>query len=326
MWTCLATAVNGIPRISKFYSFLAMRTLILTNCTNRKRSAGGDVAQFRDVQAVDLPKVVAEWTECLAVPREQAPAREVYCGRSFTEALSASIRVKAELRVVSAGLGLVPADTRIPNYSATISPGSEDSILTRMAEVSASSWWDALVDQSQFSKTTGPREFERIWVALSGPYLEMIKHTLKVWVSGGFEGLRIFCKPTVLPGELAPFALAYDDRLNDPSGPIPGTEGDFSQRALAHFSKVSDQDRLTNVEEDFVTVQSSLSGLTAPPKPNRQLKTDPEIRSIIRTEARTIGWNSSKMLRHLRDDLDIACEQKRFQRLFKAEMSGETAA
>ncbi len=70
-----------------------------------------------------------------------------------------------------------------------------------------------------------------------------------------------------------------------------------------------------------MTVQSSLLGLTHHRKPNRQPKTDPEIRSIIRTEARAIGWNSSKMLRHLRDELDIACEQKRFQKLFKAEMS-----
>jgi hypothetical protein len=302
-----------------------MRTLILTNCTNRKRSPGREVAQFRDVQVGDIRKVVAEWAKCLAMPREKAPASEVYCGRSFTEALYAMAQIGAELRVVSAGLGLVLADTRIPNYSATISHGSEDSILAKMAGVSASSWWDALVDESQFSTTTGPGEFERIWVALSRPYLEMITHTLQHWVSSGFEGLRIFCKPTVLPTELTPFALPYDDRLNDPRGPIPGTEGDFAQRALSHFSSISSGDRLTNIEEDFVLVQSSLFGLTAPQKPSRQPKTDPEIRSIIRTEARSIGWNSSKMLRHLRDDLDIACEQKRFQKLFKAEISGETA-
>lgn len=303
-----------------------MRTLILTNCTNRKRAPGDDVAQFRDVAAGGLAEVVTQWGRLLGDSGEKAPAREVYCGRSFTEALAATAQAGAELRVVSAGLGLVPADTGIPNYSATISAGSEDSILAKLVGVTASAWWDALVRGSRFSKTTGPGEFDRIWVALSGPYLDMIKHTLEGWVSGGFDGLRIFSKPTVLPEELLPFALPYDDRLNDPRGPIPGTEGDFAQRALAHFSKLAVRDRLTSVEEDFVTVQSSLFGLTAPQKPNRQPKTDPEIRSIIRTEARSIGWNSSKMLRHLRDELDIACEQKRFQKLFKAEMSGETAA
>jgi hypothetical protein len=303
-----------------------MRTLILTNCTNRKRGHGENVAQFRDVASGSLSGVVTQWGRLLGRDREKAPARKVYCGRSFTEALSATAHAGAELRVVSAGLGLVPAHTGIPNYSATISPGSDDSILAKMDGVTASSWWDALVGESRFSKTTGPREFERIWVALSGPYLDMIKHTLEGWVSGGFEGLRIFSKPTVLPDELTHFALPYDDRLNDPKGPIPGTEGDFAQRALSHFSKLAVRDRLTSIEEDFVTVQSNLFGLTAPQKPNRQPKTDPEIRSIIRTEAQVIGWSSSRMLRHLRDELDIACEQRRFQKLFKAEMSEETAA
>jgi hypothetical protein len=308
-------------QISDFYSYLDMRTLILTNCTNRKRAPGDDVVQFRDVASGSLLRVVTQWGKLLDGTREKAPAREVYCGRSFTEALAATAQAGAELRVVSAGLGLAPAETRIPNYSATISSGSDDSILAKLAGVTASAWWDALIEESRFSKTTGPKEFERIWVALSGPYLNMIKHTLESWVSDGFEGLRIFSKPTVLPAELIPFALPYDDRLNDPKGPIPGTEGDFAQRALAHFSKLAVRDRLTSVEEDFVTVQSSLFGLTAPQKPSRQPKTDLEIRSIIRAEARSIGWNSSKMLRHLRDELDIACEQKRFQKLFKAEMS-----
>ena len=319
-------SVNGIMKIGGFYSYLDMRTLILTNCTNRKRSAGGDAAQFRDIASGGLSRVVAQWGRTLEAPAERAPARDVYCGRSFAEALSASAHAGAELRVVSAGLGLVPADIGIPTYSATISPGSEDSILAKMVGVTASAWWDDLVKESRFSKTTGPGEFDRIWVALSGPYLDMIRHTLEGWVSEGFEGLRIFGKPTVLPNDLIPFAMPYDDRLNDPTGPIPGTEGDFAQRALAHFSKLAVRDRLTSIEEDFVTVQSSLFGLTAPQKPNRQPKTDPEIRTIIRTEARSIGWSSSKMLRHLRDKLDIACEQKRFQKLFKAEMSGETAA
>ena len=314
-------AVNGIVHLVDFRSFLAMKTLILTNCTNRKRALGGDIAQFRDIASGSLSKVVAQWGRLLGVSEERAPAREVYCGRSFTEALAATAQAGAELRVVSAGLGLVPADTGIPNYSATIRPGSEDSILAKLAGVTASSWWDALASKSRFSKTTGPEEFDRIWIALSRPYLDMVKHTLEGWISDGFEGLRIFSKPTVLPAGLIPFALPYDDRLNDPKGSIPGTEGDFAQRALAHFSKLAARDRLASVEEDFVIVQSSLFGLTAPQKPSRQSKTDPEIRSIIRVEARSIGWNSSKMLRHLRDELDIACEQKRFQKLFKAEMS-----
>lgn len=308
-----------------FYSFLVMRTLILTNCTNRKKGRGDDVAQFRGIAPGSLCAVVKQWGALLGVSREQAPACEVYCGRSFTEALAATTQVGAELSVVSAGLGLVRAHTCIPNYSATISPGSDDSILTKMTGVTASSWWNALMAESRFSETTGPEEFDRIWIALSGPYLEMIKLTLQSWVTGGFEGLRIFSKPTLLPAELIPFALPYDDRLNDPKGQIPGTEGDFAQRALAHFSKLALRDRPTSIEEDFVTVQSSLFGLIAPQRPIRQPKTDPEIRKIIRTEAGVIGWNSSKMLRHLRDELDIACEQKRFQKLFKAEMSEATA-
>lgn len=303
-----------------------MRTLILTNCTNRKRAPGVGVAQFRDIHPAPLTDVMTQWAKRLAGVGARAPARDVYCGRSFTEAVSAANFSRAELRIVSAGLGLVAASTEIPNYSATISPGAEDSILAKMDEINASAWWDALVQDGPFSSPADLDQFDRIWIALSSPYLEMVKHTLVDWVAGGFQGLRIFCKPAVLPKTLAPYALPYDERLNDPRGPIPGTEGDFAQRALAHFSKISIDNPLTNLEEDFVTVQASLFGLVAPKKPNRQVKSDPEIRSIIRTEAQSIGWNSSKMLRHLRDELDVACEQKRFQKLFKSEMSGESAA
>ncbi len=184
------------------------RTLVLTNCTNRKRAARECDRTIRDVASGGLARVATDWGRLLGGPREKAPAREVYCGRSFTEALAATAHA---WRRTAGGVSWpwpCARDTNIPNYSATISPGSEDSILAKMSGETASAWWDALVGKSRFSRRPDGGEFERIWVALSGPYLDMVKHTTRGWVSEGLEGLRIFSKHTVLPEELVPFAPA----------------------------------------------------------------------------------------------------------------------
>ncbi len=49
--------------------------------------------------------------------------------------------------------------------------------------------------------------------------------------------LRIFTRAAV--GDVDPylrtFVLGYDERLDGPKSPLPGTKADFAQRALHHF-------------------------------------------------------------------------------------------
>jgi hypothetical protein len=55
-----------------------------------------------------------------------------------------------------------------------------------------------------------------------------------------------------------------------------------------------------------------------PPKPiSRAKATDEEIVTLIHRHWATMNGQSSRMLRHLRDHLHIACEQTRFRDLFR---------
>ncbi len=64
-------------------------------------------------------------------------------------------------------------------------------------------------------------------------------------------------------------------------------------------------------------VLSHLSPLTAPAKRVGRRATDEEIKAAIAAHYEAVGGQSSQMLRKLRDELGLACEQSRFRNLFK---------
>ena len=62
--------------------------------------------------------------------------------------------VDARLLTVSAGLGLVWADTRVPPYACTVLVGAPDSIASRVTvDYAVAGWWQALTGSSPFSQS-----------------------------------------------------------------------------------------------------------------------------------------------------------------------------
>jgi hypothetical protein len=287
-------------------------TIIVTNCTNRKRANGSELVRFRGQAGGDLPGVAKSWLSQIDHSPADKPARLRYCGRSFSEALNAERASGCRLLIVSAGLGLIDADTPIPNYSATISPGP-DSVLHKIPQSTPSQWWNAVIALSPFSMQPSHNLGSVFWVALSNGYFKMIESMLLDWADQA--DLRIFGKIENAHPKLRPYVLPYDDRLNDPTGPNPGTEGDFPQRALAHFA----MHRSVNgkLDDDIDFVRAAMSVLQAPSRPMRKTASDREIVDVITKSADLVGWRSTAMLRHLRDELGMACEQGRFKELFK---------
>lgn len=298
--------------------------LVLTSCTNRKRLPPVRALTVRAVSAGALQRVAADWAGRLrdATPTTSAP--DLYCGRAFRQAEAVASRLRATLMVVSAGLGLVPATTLIPSYSLTVVPGSADSILNRISgSPTPSDWWQALERLSPFGvpfagslkHSKGP-----ILIALSGPYLSMIAENLEALPKGTRGRLRIFTLSprATLPNGLRSFVMPYDARFDGTASPMPGTRGDFAQRALAHFVEtVLEIAPKGSFSEHADAVESILSHLR-PPKPiSRTKASDDEIIALIHRYWTKVDGRSSRMLRYLRDDLQIACEQSRFQNLFR---------
>src|SRR5690242_172623 len=105
-----------------------MRLVVVTTCTDRKRSPSHPPLVASDLPQGTQEHVASEWR----IRRLSAPvagaAHSIYCGRSFREAELAGLAARADLYIVSGGLGLVAANDEIPSYSLTLVRGSTDYI------------------------------------------------------------------------------------------------------------------------------------------------------------------------------------------------------
>jgi hypothetical protein len=130
--------------------------------------------------------------------------------------------------------------------------------------------------------------------------------------------LRIFSSAAGsadLHPELQPFTLPYDDRLEAIPG-HSGTRTDFPQRALRHFIEEVEGHRCPLLEAR-ARVESALVGLQPRHIPTRTKMTDGEIANVMRKQWRRHNGSSTQLLRYLRQEAQIACEQKRFRDIWQ---------
>jgi hypothetical protein len=180
---------------------------------------------------------------------------------------------------------------------------------------SAGDWWAAITRDANEIDHFGDG---LILAALSRSYLSMVADEWARWPTERLARLRIFCKepPKDLPSELAPAWMPYDDRLDQVGGGLAGTQSDFAQRALRHFVETMGA-RPLSATDHRAAVAQALSSLTFRSVPVRERSDDTAILALIRRDWDLVDGRSGAMLRHLRDDLLVACEQGRFKRLFK---------
>lgn len=290
-------------------------TLVIVMCSKRKRAEADSALLARDLDADDTRAVATAWGDRLARAPAQVPAGDLYAGRGFLEARRAAAHLNADLAVVSAGLGLVEATTLAPSYSLTTAPHDADSVLAKTRE-SAAAWWSALQTASPFSSSAPARETGLILAGLSAPYLSMVADEWSGWPAERLSRLRVFSKerPSGAAEALASSWMPYDDRLDAAGSDLAGTQGDFAQRALRHFATTigGSSDNANDSEK----VLGALDGLEARDTPVRNRLTDDAVLQLIDTHWETVGGRSGAMLRHLRDTLGFACEQRRFKDLF----------
>jgi hypothetical protein len=220
---------------------------------------------------------------------------------------------------------LVPASSNVPSYSLTIAPNSADNVLRRISPGAApAQWWDALKRSSPFatpladaaSSHRGP-----ILIALSAAYLEMVGNELASLPSRTRSRLRVFTlsPASAIPEVLRPVVLPYDARFDGPDAPLPGTRSDFAQRSLAHFVEaVLSRHPQADFDGHAEAVERLLSGLRRQSTPVRARQSDSAIIDLIHRHWNDARGQSSRMLRLLRDNLGVACEQGRFRTLFLA--------
>lgn len=295
-------------------------TTLLVSCSRRKRVLAGAGLRARGLSPGDVRAVAAAWNERIAGAKATTLASDLYCGRNFAEARLAADEAEARLLIASAGLGLVRADARVPSYDLTVTRGSEDDVLARIAPAAGGdAWWAALCAGAPRHTPLGDATTGEglIVVALPMAYLKMLEPDLVALAPEDRARLRIIStasQPVV--GEiLRPFVLPYDDRLESLPGDRPGTRSDFVGRAARHFLRLLKADTGAGVEDHAQAVTRALAPYSARRTPVRTRMSDEDLLAALRQHWEAAGGRAGRLLRVLRDDLGLACEQSRFKEL-----------
>jgi hypothetical protein len=300
------------------------RTLIVTNCTARKRVVGQALVLPEDAPASSVQDLAKAWVAIAQSAGELVEAQELYLGRSFQDARQSARIGKASLWIVSAGFGLLSATDRVPNYSLTVSEGAGSirSLISACASDPAA-WWLALNEElgstRPLARLAAKRGVEQVLIAMPSSYLQLIAGDLLALPSRSAERLRILTSRAglaSLPIHLQARVLPYDARLERITG-YAGTANDFPQRALRHFVEVV-QGHLMEFDAARSAVESALGQPVMSKPPARAKLTDTEIRGLLRSQWQDKGGSSTKLLRYLRDDAMVACEQGRFRSIWQS--------
>ena len=296
--------------------------IIITSCGKRKSLAPSASLRAAALRPGDTASVARQWVEQVAHEKVRVPARSLYRGRGFREAETAASPLSAKMYVLSAGMGLIPVDVEIPSYALTVAEGT-DNILSKLRpekEACPGSWWRELskvADSVSFDALIGGGKGP-VLLAAGSAYLAMIGHELEALEPSRRSRIRLFtaAQRQLIPLSLQPLLMPYDRRLEALPG-RSGTMSDFAQRALRHFAEtILAREPLGNANSHSAAVQCALAGAKAPVRRRGTSMSDDEIVALISANWNAMGGKSAAMLRLLRDSFRVACEQKRFKKLF----------
>jgi hypothetical protein len=293
-------------------------TAIAAPCSARKEKLPGD-----NLRASKLPRgkqeVVAKAWLCRledAAASGRTLASELYAGRSFRRVRDVANVLGCRFFVVSAGLGLLDGATVVPSYDLTLSATGDAALRERLTHAPRpSEWWSSL-ESSPFASSLNVlcAGRARILVTLTQPYAEMVGASLAKLPSADRSRLRIlgFGLKHYLSQELHEQLITYDDRLNQI---IPGTRLDSASRALAHFAELVAVFPMTNATDDQGLVDRALSTVSLPVSLARKRVSDAALAIHV---ARFVqhGLSAAKALKRLRSETQVACEERRFRRLY----------
>lgn len=276
-----------------------------------------------DVSFADIKSAAQAWQAIHSGAPKLRLVRDLYLGRSFSDAYKAARSVDGELFAVSSGLGLALETDDAPSYDLTFADASNAlAVLLQRQGWTPAEWWDALnqsgVGHGPIWKLVESSPQGLILIALPSGYLEMVSTDLLHLSIEDRQRLRIFSSSAGSAGlhpELQRYALPYDERLEAIPG-HNGTRTDFPQRALRHFVEELEGHRLP-LTEARTCVESALEGLQPRHIPARTKLTDTEIANVMRKQWKRHKGSSTQLLRYLRKEAQIACEQKRFRGIWQ---------
>jgi hypothetical protein len=306
-----------------------MKIAIITSCTNRKRILPGPLLCASNLPVSDQNSLLLAWKNCVKQSSDRVQADALYCGRGFAE-IRNIIKNDHEIRfwIVSAGLGLIGGEEKVPSYNLTISPSTKDSIQNKLingSKFDLRSWWCGVNNQLNNLKTPlasliRAQKGTIFVISLPKSYLDFVASDLfsleeSCWCRIRFLGSNSISS---VPQKAQELVMPYDERFDGPDSINPGTRADFSQRIARHFvENILSNNLCSSYKEHTKAVQDFLRPMRFPLQVKRTQKSNVEIESIILKKWNDAGGSSAKMLRILRDNELVACEQSRFANIFR---------
>ena len=306
------------------YSFAVPSTLVLTSCTSRKRRGAVPITLDGSDPKEDLTAIASRWKSQLEGAPPSHQVSHLYVGRAFANAYDAARRVDGELYVVSAGLGLVHESDNVPCYDLTFAdPANRLACVLAAQGRAASDWWSALrevgIGRGSVADLIKSARPSLTLIALPSGYMDMLARDLGSLSDDTLECVRIFTSTAgaaSLTSRLSRLVMPYDGCLESVTG-YSGTQTDFAQRALLHYVSELDGGYLT-LEDGRHAVSEALAGLAPRQNPSRTRLDDSQIAAMLRRNWKAHGGSSSRLLRFLRREAQVACEQSRFRDIWRA--------
>jgi len=304
--------------------------IVITSCTSRKKKLGA-VLGLEDTEVTgSLGDLARQWQRQVQAAKESdlRAAAEVYAGRSISEARQTAEALSSPLFIVSAGHGVLHGDDQIPAYDVTVSAAPDNTLhrcLLRL-EKSPADWWQALVEafgaRRSLTDIIARSAPATVLLAVPSAYLDLLACELAGLGDADLKRLRILTSAhgaSRLTARFEQVVMPYDERLEGLNA-YAGTRSDFPQRALRHFVTVLHGHALP-LESARQQVLDAMAALQKPVLPERQRKTDDDIVALLRQNWQRLRGSSTALLRYLRDDALIACEQSRFRTLHQRALS-----
>jgi hypothetical protein len=307
---------------------------IVVSCTDRKSAKPDPRLQLRNYSD-DLEKRADAWIARITEPDGPTwPATDLYQGEHWRvveqfESTAASSGVDVDVWVVSAGYGLIHSHTQIESYAATFATRADDSITrassTSNPEEDARYWWSRLADRPR--SDCGPASLAGlaaanpsapVLVALSGAYVRAIQADLLDAADTLDDPEQLLLVTGDDRQAVRRHRLPADARLQHSLG---GARISLNARIVRFLLE-------TSARHNWVPAQlRSLLATALAQQPDlvrygRQPLTDREVEAYIRRELTAQGPTpQTVLLRRLRDR-NLACEQKRFAKLYRGVVEG----
>ncbi|MFM8857142.1 MAG: hypothetical protein ACKOI2_08060 [Actinomycetota bacterium] len=283
---------------------------IVVNCTERKSHKPSPQLQVRSLPDGNVPDRVRHWQRRV---QDAAPASaliDLYQGEAWQQVrglVGDATRMGFDVRllVASAGLGLRDANSKAPAYAATFATGHPDTVAPTGSP--SQSWWKALTTFEGSGSLTETTD-ERVLLVLSETYARAMNDELTSLARRGGDLLLVGGSRDTdgLPRIPADMGLRRQ---------LGGTASSITLRMARRWLAKSRGGTLYNTATSrrWLKWADSVSELE---RYDRTPTDDPTLRELIRhLKAADPSLSATRALRKLRDS-GVACEQKRFGRLF----------